>query len=256
MTQLEDRLRAALDKLAATVPPSENPAAEQNRRRLAAARSRRRRPMTAATAAAVVIAGVVAPSAFNHRGSTVDDSVPTPAQVTNPTGGAPGPDDPYLSRIGDPVELARFTEGGTNWSAAAFVDRMVATGGWTYRLCVVAVPAGEPVNSPNRHPNSAGCTPVPSWPAGQPPSKVETRSVLGAGKRPADGPLPKLLLFVTAPEVSRVDARAGDGTAVPVTEILRIPETAVFLADFGHTYEGFGYDARDSAGRVVQSGIT
>jgi hypothetical protein len=261
MTRLEDRLRAALDELAATVPPSANAVAEHNRR-VAATESRRRRPMLAAAAAAVVIAGVVAPSALSHGGreSTVDDGMnavapPHTATVSTPTGGAPGLDEPYQAQVEEEKELANFTEAGKNWTAFAFVERTATSSGWGYRLCVLAVPTGEPVNSPVRHPNSTGCTPAHDWPAGQPPSKVETRSVLGAN-RPASGPLPGLLLFVTAPEVARLAVRAGDGRPVAVRQLMRIPELVVFLADFGTSYEGFGYDARDAAGNIVESGIT
>jgi hypothetical protein len=260
MTQLEDRLRTALDELAATVPPSQNAVAEHDRR-VAATESRRRRPMLAAAAAAVVIAGMVGPSALSRNSeSTVDDGgnavAPTyTATVSAPKGGDPGLDEPYQAQVGDPVQLGRFTESGKEWIAFAFAERTVTGSGWGYRLCVLAVPAGEPVNSPIRHTNSEGCTSLPGWPDGQPEPKVVTRSVLGAD-RPSSGPLRQLLLFVAVPEVTRLDVRAGDGTPVEVRQIMRIPELVMFLADFGTSYEGFGYDARDAAGNIIESGIT
>jgi hypothetical protein len=257
MTQLEDRLRTALDELAATVPPSANPVAEHNRR-VAATESRRRRPMLAAAAAVVVIAGVVVPSALNRGDGGGAPVAPPPtitATVLSPTGVDPGLDDPYQSQVGEPMHIRDFTENGRAWTAWAFLERTVTASGWGFRLCLVGVPTGEPVNSPTRHPHSAGCTPLPGWPEGQPPPKVVTRSVLGAN-RPSSGPLPGLLLFAALPEVSHLDVRAGDGTPVEVKQVLRISELALFLADFGQSSWGFGYTAKDSAGNVIESGIT
>jgi hypothetical protein len=56
--------------------------------------------------------------------------------------------------------------------------------------------------------------------------------------------------------VTRLVVRAGDGTPVPVKQIARIPEFALFQATFGGTFEGFGYDAKDSAGTIIESAIT
>lgn len=258
MTQLEERLRTALDELAAAVPPSANPAAEHSRR--VAAGTHRRRPLLVAAAAAAVLAAVVVPIALNQwggapGGDTTAASPPHTAKVSSPVGVDPGLDDPYQSQVGESMPLSEFTEGGRSWTASVFLERTVVSGDWGYRLCVVAVPTGEPVNSPTRHPNSAGCTPTSTWPTGQPPTKVETRTVLG-GQTLNSGPLPGLMLFVTAPEVSQLDVQAGDGHPVAVKTLLRFPELALFLADFGGSSEGFGYTAKDSAGNVVQTGIS
>jgi hypothetical protein len=73
----------------------------------------------------------------------------------------------------------------------------------------------------------------------------------------ATGPLPNLLLFLAAPEVTRLVAREGYGTPVPVRELGRTPDFVLFVADFGPaTNAGFGYTAYDNTGAVVEDAIT
>jgi hypothetical protein len=243
MTALEDRLRSALADLADEVPASHNAWAEQQRRLAAARRPSRRRPMLAAAAVAVILAGTVPATVVPHSG---------PARPDGPSGYAPLPDGPYLAIVDKPWQLAEFSEGGRRWVAWAFLERHPGGKGWIYRLCVVGVPAGAPVNSPDRHANSTGCVPVHPWGTTH---LVETRSVLG-GPTPGSGPLPGLLLFVTAPAVARLDACAADGRPVPVRALGRTEELALFLADYGASYEGFCYTARDAAGVELESGIS
>jgi hypothetical protein len=242
MTALEDRLRSALAGLADEVPPSHNPWAEQRRRLAAARRPARRRPMLAAAAAAVILAATVPATVVPH---------PERTQPAGPSG-APLPDGPYLAIVDKPWQLAEFGEGGRSWVAWAFLERHPGGRGWIYRLCVVGVPAGAPVDSPDRHANSSGCVPVHPWGTTR---LVETRSVL-SGRTLGSGPLPGLLLFVTAPAVARLDACAADGRPVPVRALGRTEELALFLADYGASHEGFCYTARDAAGVELESGIS
>jgi hypothetical protein len=253
---IEERLRTALAGLADELPPSGNPLAEHHRRLAVATRARRRRPMLAATAAAVVFACGVTPFVLTRGDGAPVATPPTSTPAPPPMGFEPGMDDPYRSAVGDPVRLAEFTDGGQAWTAWVLIDRTLAAGGWEHRVCVMATPTGQPETGPVRHPNSAGCSLAFQRPADQPQSKVETRSMLGGPEKPASGPLPGLLLFITVPEVSRLEVRAAYGEPVPVKQLVRIPELALFLADFGTSYEGFGYTARDSAGNVIESGIT
>jgi hypothetical protein len=247
VTELENRLRAALAELADQVPRSRNAWAGQLRWR-ARTRPARRGPMLALAAAAVTVAATV-PAVVSHPVAR------PPADPTVTSGYDPAPDGPWLTVTEGPVLLREFTESGRRWSAWVFLERHPEGTGWANRLCVVGVPTGEPVNGPVKHPNSSGCVPVHAWPAGQPPSRVETRSVLG-GATPGSGPLAGLLLFVTDPAVSRLDACAGDGRPVPVRELGRTADLALFLADFGASYQGFCYTARDTAGTVIGSAIS
>jgi hypothetical protein len=165
------------------------------------------------------------------------------------------PDGPFMTVTEGPVVLGEVTENGKRWQALVFLERHPSNGGWANRVCVVGVAPGAAPNDVNRHPNSAGCEPVHQWPVGAPPRKVESRTVLG-GQTLGGGPFPGLLLFITAPEVSRLDVREAYGKSVPVRELGRTGELVLYLADFGTTHLGFGYTAWNAQGAVVESGIT
>jgi hypothetical protein len=256
MTDVERRLRAGLTGLADELAPSPDAWAEQQHRQQRAARHRRggrphRRPLVALAAAAVVLAVGVVPAAITRP-------APSPGGPSERSGITydPSPEGPYLSVTDGPVRLGEFTEAGRRWAASVFVERHPEGTGWAYRLCVVGVAPGRPVTDPDRYPtSSAGCVPVPDWPAGRPGELVRTRPVLG-GSTPASGPLPGLLLFLTSPEVAKLEARSAFGAPVPVRELGRNSALALFLGEFGASYQGFGYVARDSAGRVVEQAIS
>ena len=64
------------------------------------------------------------------------------------------------------------------------------------------------------------------------------------------------LVFLTDPRVATLAVRRGNGTAVLVTELDRDAHAALYLADFAGTPHGFGYTARDGAGRILENAIT
>jgi hypothetical protein len=250
MNDLEQRLRSALSELADEVPPSRNAHAEHLRRVTV---RRRRRPLLAAAAAAVVFGIAVMPAAIK---TPAPQQPAAPSNTNRPSVSYdPMPDGPFMTVTEGPVVLGKFSENGKEWQALVFLERHPSGTGWANRVCVVGVAPGAAPNDPNRHPNSTGCEPMHQWPVGQPPHKVETRSVLG-GNRIGGGPFSSLLLFITAPEVSRLDAREAYGLSVGVRELGRTDEFVLFLADFGTSYEGFGYTAWNAQGEVVESAIT
>jgi hypothetical protein len=121
------------------------------------------------------------------------------------------------------------------------------------------VPPGGSMNDPARHPDSPGCGPVrwPDPPNGGPPSTLWTRAVFPAAEAPwPTGPLPGLLLFSTVPAVATLEVGDAHGFPVRVTELARLDDTALFLADFGpSTWAGYRFTAKDAAGNVLASGI-
>jgi hypothetical protein len=254
MTDVEERLRAGLTGLAEAVPASQHAWAEHERR--LAARRPRRGAVFAAVAAAVVVAAAVPATVLPHPTSPpvagpAPTSTPPPVSTTPPTASFdPEYEGPYLGVVTGAAQIEAFTEGGTRWGVWIFVDRRPNGQGWTERLCVVAVPVGQPLNGPVRHPNSSGCQAVPAA-----SSKVSTRTVLG-GSTPGSGPLPHVLLFVTTVDVASLEVREAMGAPVQVSQFTRTDQLAVYIADFPTSYEGFGYTARDAAGNVVEQAIT
>ncbi len=223
MNDLEDRLRTTLGELADTVPPSPHARADLDRR---LGRAPRRRVLLTAAAAAAVVAAVTVPLAVSGTGPVARPAVPLPGGSAS---ASPGVVDPVvLGRFGDHAAVLTVPDGE--------------------RMCVAeTVPAGQAAPAPT-------CEPVPGWPA-EPMGLVITRQVLGEGA-PDSGPLPHLMLFVTAPEVRRLDVRRGDGAPVPVDLVTRTRDARFFLADFGGSTQGFGYTARDASGAVVEEAIT
>lgn len=210
-------------------------------------RGRLRRPVLAVAAAAVMLA--VTPAAATRT------APPGPAVQAEPRHSDPSPDGPYLTVTDGPVLIAELTEDGERWSVLAFLERYPEGTGWVHRACVAAVPPGAPPNDPTRHPRSAGCAGMSDWPADAPPSKVHARSPLRADI-PGGGPLPGLLLFTTAPEVSRLDVRGAYGEPAKVTQLARTADLALYLADFSASSVGFGYTAWDASGAVIETGIS
>jgi hypothetical protein len=253
VTEVTDRLRRGLVALADEAPVSEDAWAEQERR-LATGRVRRRGPLFAAAAAVVVLATAVPVAVLGH-----DDGAPPAGPRPPDTTVGPVVGEPPETTADGPIPLGDFTDLGRAWSAWVILERPPTSrpGGWSRLVCVVAVPAGRPATDPDRHPNSAGCLDEPSWPAGQPEPKVHTRAVLPAPNGPvASGPLPGLLLFLTVPTVASLDAREAYGASVPVRELVRTADLALFVGDFGQSTDGFGYTAYDSSGAVVEQAIT
>jgi hypothetical protein len=256
MIELEERLRSALADVADELPPSPNPMAEQRRRQAGGTRPARRRPMLAAAAAAVVLAVAVIPAAVTRDAQPgVGSGGPGGRSGVEPRHLDPAPDGPYLTITDGPFPIGEFTEAGRRWSVLAFLERHPAGSSWAHRACVVAVPPGATPNDPNRHPGSTGCAALSDWPVGQPPAKVHTRALLHSDT-PGGGPLPGLLLFITAPEVSRLDVRGAYGEPARVTELARTADIVMSVADFGTTSAGFGYTARDAAGAVLEQAVS
>lgn len=254
MMDLEKRVRSTLHTLADSVPPSTDPRADLERRLAVRRPGRglgRRRPVTrptllAAAAAVVVIAvaGVVIPLA-THR-----DPVERPA--TPPGDGLVWSSDyAWVDAETGPHVLGTFERDGETVDAVAWLR-----GG---ELCV-----GEghhvAVGSSGQAPAAlvgVSCEQLPTaWPTGSGPgSMVVTRPVLG-GEAIHSGPVPGLLLFLTAPQVATLDVRSGDGSPVAVRGLGAAGGSRLFLADFGAAPWGFGYTAKDSEGGVVESAIT
>jgi hypothetical protein len=232
MNDLDDRMRSRLEDLADEVPSSPHARADLDRR---LARRRTRRSTLAVAAAAVVVAvGVAIPVALNQadepggqRAATATTQTPT---TSVPTGS--------VSLI-----LGSFTEDGVEKNAALVLQ---GEDQW----CVVAVVNKEP---PVLWRDD--CEPVPTWPQRESQSLVRTSSVLGDGTL-YGGPLPNLLLFVTAPNVETLEVSAGDGEPVSVDVVVSRLDAKFFLAEFSATPAGFGYTAKDAAGNVLESAIT
>ncbi|HEU5473067.1 MAG TPA: hypothetical protein VFV67_20670 [Actinophytocola sp.] len=249
MTELERRLRTGLDSLAATVPPSENPWAEQQRR-LAADRRPPHRLLLAGAAAAVVAGSLVlVPALVVSRPA----APPTPPPTT-----APPSEVPWMRVIAGPFALGRYTAGPVTREVITFVKREPGAAGWINRLCVVSTYVGtaEPTSPDSFAAISPDCVLLPTeWPARQPPGLVQTHTILDGGVL-GGGPLPGTLLFVTAPQVAKLEVCAGDGSPATVKELARTAELVLFQAQFATSYVGFCFTARDAAGTVLDSGIS
>lgn len=246
MMDLEDRLRGTFTGMADEVAASTNPRADLEQR-LATRRVNRWRTPALVAAAAVVVAAVVTPVVvFGGDGTnpSVDSAATTTdSTVTDPDQSREGqaPNDQYPGMVAGPFELGTFTRDGLTWRAEAYLEESA--------VCVVAT-SGEDLFNP-----SPECTPVSAWPRPPANSLVMSLAVLSEGA-PDTGPLPNLLLFVTAPEVATLDVRDGPGDAVSVRELGASDKATLWLADFGGPTEGFGYTAKDAAGTVLEEAIT
>ncbi|TDV50771.1 hypothetical protein [Actinophytocola oryzae] len=231
MNDLEDRLRTTLHDRADTLPPTRHARAMLDRR--LTERGGHRPLLVVAAVVAVVVVGIAVPLALTGRSG----------RVASP----PGPTTTRVQESGPPtgeVELGRFTDHGVEKKAVLTVTAQ-ADG---EHYCLDALPSDE-------NPVAGYCGIVPSWPTPQPPgSLVLTRPVLGDVLY--GGPLPKLMLFVTAPQVTDLEVREAYGRPVEVRQVTRTPGAAYYLAEFPETYAGLGYTARDSAGNVLENAIT
>jgi hypothetical protein len=231
MNDLDDRLRTTLGDLADGVPSSPHARADLDRR--LARRRTGRSTLAVAAAAVVVAAGVVIPVALNQADEPGGQRASTATTQTPPTSVPPG-------SVGLLI-LGSFTEGGVEKSAALVLQ--------DDQWCVAAMENVIPV------PLQENCEPVPTWPQQESQSLVRTSSVLGDGTL-YGGPLPNLLLFVTAPNVETLEVSAGDGEPVSVRVMASRLDAKFFLAEFSATPAGFGYTAKDAAGNVLESAIT
>lgn len=251
MNELDDRLRSALRDLARTVPRNPQARADFERRLAERQRTRWRTPLLATAAAATVLVGVAIPVVMNQNEAPDQGHVVTPptstSTTTSPSGpmsGTPTPSDGYL--FAGPIELGHFEDGGVERAAVMTVEQE----GDGERICVMVKPQEGSSAA------GAGCSPVPGWPntpAGT--GFVWTHTILN-GEPPYGGPLPNLMVFMTAPEVATLEVRHGNASPVPTALVAVSPTTRFYLADFGDTHAGFGYTAKDPAGIVLESAIT
>ena len=242
---LENRVRHTLHVLADTVPAGTDPRADLERR-LGKRRSVRR-PVLATAAAAVVVAvaGVAIPLA-THR-----DPVERPAAPPG-DGLVWSSDYSWLDAQAGPEVLGTFSSKGETVDAVAWVRNGELCVGEGHHVAVGGSSGKAPAALVD-----VSCEPLPTaWPAGPPPgSLVETRAVLG-GSTIYSGPVPGLLLFMTAPQVTTLEVRSGDSSPVATRELDSVDGLRLFLADFGAPPWGFGYTARDAQGNVLVSAIT
>lgn len=244
MTDLEKELRHTLHELADTVPDSTSPRAGFEHK-LAATRGPRRPALVAAAAIAVLAgAGVAIPLAMQP-----DD--PPPAAEKKTDGLVWSRDYDWLRADGGPYVIATFTEDGETVDVVLWVrdgetcvaeGHHVGVGGATDRMPSALV--------------GTSCVPVPSWPTGpgQGPYVV-SMAVLSTGA-PDTGPVPGLMVFMTAPEVEALEVRRGDGSYVQPERHETLGGVTLYVADFKSSTQGFGYTARDYAGRVLENAIT
>lgn len=240
MNDLEDRLRSGLRDLADTVPPSQHARADLERRLT----HRGRRPVLVAAAAAAVVTAVAIPVMLNQDGDPVRPPVATnPVTTSPPASATTGEDTTYLV---EPVKLGSFNEDGRLIFVWLSVERDGAAGKWCVgRDHYVETQEVEP------------CTSVPTWPFGPNGGHlVLGRELLGDDNPVRDtGPVPDLMLFVTAPQVTRLDVGRHDGAPVSVREVARTEGAAFFLADFDGPKGGKRYTAWDANGNVLESAI-
>jgi hypothetical protein len=253
MTDLEARLRGALNDLARAVPQSPHARTDFERRLAQKQKNRWRATMLTAAAAVLVLVAVSLPAIFSSGDRTPEGQGLPPTAPTTSTskpswqGTVPTtPDSPSGYVFAGPIELGRFTEDGVDRTAVMQVEQ-VSVG---ERMCVMVVPGD------GSHVPGAGCVPVPTWPTGpENVGYVMTNAVLPAGA-PDTGPLPHLLLCMTAPQVASLDVRRGDGGPVEVVMLAVSPAAKFYLADFQGPTGGFGYTATDSTGNVLETAIT
>lgn len=224
MNNLEDRLRATLHERAGTVPESSFAHADLTAR---LAGRNRRRPLHVVAAAAVVVVAVAVPVVLTQRAAPVSTPVVTPAPPTW-------------------IGLGEYDKDGVRTSAGLVVD---ANGkGW----CV-----DERVDDGDQE--HFACYGVPAWDnesRSLPDRYVVVAGVLGTPREIYDnvaGPLPDLLLFVTAPKITSLDVAGANGMPATVHMLARTAQATYFLADFDGSTRGMTYLARDQDGTLVTS---
>jgi hypothetical protein len=225
MMAIEDRVRDTLGELADTVAPSHHPRADFDRRLARRRATRWRTPVLATAAAFVAVAGVGIPVAMNRSGDSPGQRVATSSPSLVPA---------------TPVEVP---------IGSVTVNGVAETVVFTTR------PGNEWCVGLRSQPSAPTCETAPAWPVAPGDRHVESRPVLGEG--PIDsGPLPNLMVFVTDPVITTLDVRDGPGAPVEVSRIAATAGATYYLADFGGTSQGFGYDAKDAQGAIVESAIT
>lgn len=239
MPDLENRLRASLTILADEVPSSLDARAELDRRLAVRRRTHGRAQVLAAAAAVVVVAGVAVPIALNQG---PDRSGVSPATSQGPPTGSEPP--ASLDYLEAPTPISSAGAGAELRHLALGLSR-------DSRLCFVVLDADErPITDPV-------CEPMPTWSADH---VVESRSLAELATRL---PMPPVLeqevadqlVFVTAPQVVRLDVVSGDGTPVNPSG----GWTSAYywsLADFDGPSEGFGYAAYDIDNNLLEQAIT
>jgi hypothetical protein len=236
MNDLDDRLRTTLHQLADTVPASQHARADLDRRLVSRGR---RRPLLVAAAAAVVIAGVAVPVALNQSGGPSRGST-----ATRPTSVTQSSNPPSLP--GNAHVLGSFDENGIHKSVALTVDKGNPGDTW----CAIEV-----VSQGQKASREPDCYMVPlSW-SDPPGSFVFTYGLFNVDVI-YSGPVPNLLVFVTAPAVASLEVGDGAGGQVPVRQIVARPGATFYLAEFPDTPAGFRYTARDAAGNMLEDAIT
>jgi hypothetical protein len=254
MTELEERLRNTLREAAGTVPRSPHARADFERRLARRRTTRFRTSLLATAAAAVVMVGVAIPVVMNSdddpaQGHATQLPIPTTSDTSESTpgttGGPPAGKDGYL--FAGPVELGSFVEEGQERTALLTVEQ----NGDGERMCLMVRPS-----TGSKAPGT-GCEPVPTtWPTRpEGTGYVETRAVLG-GETLDSGPLPELMLFMAAPVVTTLEVHDGASSPVLVNLVAVSPGARFYLADFNGSSQGFGYTAKDNAGKIIETAIT
>jgi hypothetical protein len=217
MPDIEERLRTALDAAAAGLAPTTDARAALERRLDRRRRVRRIGAVSTAAAVVAVVLGVV-PVVASQEVPPVTARPPAAAREV-------------------PHELGTVVRGGETLRAVGYLR------GAEY--CTALSPRSE-----------GTCEPVPTWPQGPGSSLVQSRELLNGDPADDTGTLANRLLFLTDPRVATLTVRRGDGSAVAVTRFARNEHAAAFLADFAGPTDGFGYTARDAAGKIVEEAIT
>lgn len=239
MPEFEDRLRSGLAALTADAPRPIHPRAELDRRLTARYGTQRRMPILAAAAAAVMIAAVAIPIALNQ--DSTDGGLPPAASQEQQTTAVPSRADvsAYVQR---PQPITSAGQGADQVHLGMGLNR-------DSRLCFLALDADE-------HPISdAVCEPTPTWSADH---MVESRSLsdVTAGltiPSALDHEIADQMVFITAPEVIRLDITKDNGTPVNPTGGWW-PQLYWSLADFDGPADGFGYAAYDINDNLLEQG--
>ena len=239
MPEFEDRLRSGLAALTADAPRTTDPRAELERRLTARYRTRRRMPLVAAAAAAVMITAVAMPIALNQ--DSTDGGLSPAASQEQQTAAVPSRADvsAYVER---PQPITSAGQGADRVHLGMGLDR-------DGRLCFLALDADE-------HPISdAVCEPTPTWGADH---MVESRSLsdVTAGltiPSALEHEVADQVVFIAAPEVTRLDVTKDNGTPVNPTGGWW-PRLYWSLADFDGPADGFGYAAYDVDDNLLEQG--
>jgi hypothetical protein len=218
MPDIEERLRTALATLADELEPAEDPRADLTRR----LDTRRLPGRVAALAAAVTTAAAVV-IAVAFLPSTRPPAPPTAA-----------PPQPYGEQL---ANLGTVVRGGEKLQALGYLQGS--------KYCTTVTRDTDRTTRPT-------CEPVPTWRG----MLVQSREVLNGDPTDDTGMFANRLVFLTDPRVATLEVRRGNGTSVTVTELDRNEHAVAFLADFAGPPDGFGYTARNAAGKILEEAIT